>query len=45
MNEFDKLQKLVLEGQEKILTEPKKANIHRFDLFKNLIKNDVEYFF
>ena len=38
MNEFDKLQKLVLEGQEKILSQPNKANIYRYELFKELLK-------
>lgn len=38
MSEFDKLQKIVLQGQEKILTEPNKANIYRYELFKELLK-------
>ena len=38
MNNFDKLQKIVLEGQEKILKEPNKSNMHRYELIKDLIK-------
>jgi hypothetical protein len=38
MSEFDKLQKIVLEGQEKILSQPNKANIYRYQLFKELLK-------
>lgn len=38
MTEFDKLQKIVLQGQEKILSEPNKANIYRYELFKELLK-------
>ena len=38
MSDFDKLQKIVLQGQEKIVTEPNKANIYRYELFKELLK-------
>ena len=38
MNDFDKLQKIVLEGQEKILKEPNKSNMQRYELIKDLIK-------
>ena len=38
MSDFDKLQKIVLQGQEKILSEPNKANIYRYELFKELLK-------
>tara|TARA_Y100000389_G_scaffold106859_1_gene103818 strand:- start:13453 stop:14883 length:1431 start_codon:yes stop_codon:yes gene_type:complete len=42
MSDFDKLQKIVLDGQEKILSEPNKANFHRFNLFKDLIKTLID---
>ena len=38
MSEFDKLQKIVLNGQEKIVSDPKKVDINRYELFKELLK-------
>lgn len=38
MSNFDKLQKILLDGNEKIFSEPEKSNLHRFNLFKSLIK-------
>lgn len=38
MLEFDKLQKIMLQGQEKIISNPLESNIHRLNLFKKLIK-------
>ena len=38
MSNFDRLQKIVMQQQEIILGNPEKANLHKFNLFKSLVK-------